>query len=553
MKNQFHTILLLFVLVISLAPHMTDVVGIEESDRDLSIDLLEEEEFKPNWYELETINTPSNRSRVPLVYDPVNKKTILYGGYDTATATIYGDTWAFDFETKTWTDMNPSNSPGASYRHLMVFDPVSEQIIMVITNDDNPGTYAYSYANNTWIDLNPLNTPKGNSFEYSMVYDNINNIILFTEGSSTFAYNSTANTWEEKIGVPTNECWRAGPSYSFDQKYGKLLVFDRPGNICSYDYNENEWNSYTMSSPPIGTTYGHQMIYDPILNQSIFFGGGIFENQARNYTYSFDYGTQTWTEIITDNAPSARGGVPMTYDSDQEMVIIFGGEKNFNSHVTNNKPLGGTWTFTPHEIIKPYQVEELPEIINYNLGSLDEIAFNITTSNATTYDILLNNEFINSYEYSDNDTITLDLNSIYSNFTFANNTNFELTNLTLVFRNAQNNTYTVSINVMVFIILTETQTVTEISNSTDTQTVTTTTNQVSTITETSTGIGNNTITEISTLISTIMNTVGENNGNSTNTVIENNTPDLTSAFSNPNWLILVAAVGAAEIIRRRVS
>ena len=39
-----------------------------------------------------------------------------------------------------------------------------------------------------------------------------------------------------------------------------------------------------------------------------------------------------------------------------------------------------------------------------------------------------------------------------------------------------------------------------------------------------------------------------------NACAENNdTPDLTSAFSNPSWLILVAAVGAAEIIRRRVS
>ena len=51
-----------------------------------------------------------------------------------------------------------------------------------------------------------------------------------------------------------------------------------------------------------------------------------------------------------------------------------------------------------------------------------------------------------------------------------------------------------------------------------------------------------------------MNTVGENNGNSTDTLSENNnTPDLTSAFNNPSWLILVAAVGVAEIIRRRVS
>ena len=105
-------------------------------------------------------------------------------------------------------------------------------------------------------------------------------------------------------------------------------------------------------------------------------------------------------------------------------------------------------------------------------------------------------------------------------------------------------------------IPTETVTVTETTNNTETltETVTSTNNQNTTLTETETGNGNNTITEISTLISTIMSTINENNGNSTNISNENNnTPDLTSAFSNPNWLILVAAVGAAEIIRRRVS
>jgi len=115
--------------------------------------------------------------------------------------------------------------------------------------------------------------------------------------------------------------------------------------------------------------------------------------------------------------------------------------------------------------------------------------------------------------------------------------------------------YNWTINDLGLFIPTETVTVTESTNNTETltETVTSTNNQNTTITETEAGNENNTVTEISTLISTIMNTVGENNGNSTNTVIENNTPDLTSAFSNPNWLILVAAVGAAEIIRRRVS
>ena len=116
--------------------------------------------------------------------------------------------------------------------------------------------------------------------------------------------------------------------------------------------------------------------------------------------------------------------------------------------------------------------------------------------------------------------------------------------------------YNWTINDLGLFVPTETVTVTETTNNTETltETVTSTNNQNTTITETETGNGNNTITEISTLISTIMSTISENNGNSTNTLSENNdTPDLTSAFSNPNWLILVAAVGAAEIIRRRVS
>ena len=116
--------------------------------------------------------------------------------------------------------------------------------------------------------------------------------------------------------------------------------------------------------------------------------------------------------------------------------------------------------------------------------------------------------------------------------------------------------YNWTINDLGLFIPTETVTVTESTNNTETltETVTSTNNQNNTITETEAGNENNTVTEISTLISTIMNTVGENNGNSTDTLSENNnTPDLTSAFNNPSWLILVAAVGAAEIIRRRVS
>ena len=63
-----------------------------------------------------------------------------------------------------------------------------------------------------------------NTIEY-FNYDNINNIILFTYGGQTFAYNSTANTWEQKLEA-NNPCSEFGPSYSFDQKYGKFIYYN---------------------------------------------------------------------------------------------------------------------------------------------------------------------------------------------------------------------------------------------------------------------------------------------------------------------------------------
>lgn len=103
-----------------------------------------------------------------------------------------------------------------------------------------------------------------------------------------------------------------------------------------------------------------------------------------------------------------------------------------------------------------FKIDNIPAEISYNAASPDnKISFNITTSNATNYEIYLNDELINSYPYLDNETIILDLNKIYANYDYTNysifnDTKFEYTNLTLVFHNAQNNSYVHTMNVTVF-------------------------------------------------------------------------------------------------------
>ena len=439
MKIQVNLVILSILLLISFSPQMTVVSGVQDHERDFNNNLLESEEFKPDWQKLNVSNSPSARDLTPLVYDSINKKTILFGGF--TSSVVYKDTWVFDHETMNWTEMYPTNSPLFSqHGHRMVFDPMTEQIIM----HGHDGTWAYSYKNNTWVDLNPVNEPNFSYFE-AMVYDNINNVVLMTQGQNIYAYHSINNTWVNK--ATNNPCYGNGPFYSFDQKYGKFIYYQTQ-KTCAYDYPSNTWTQLSpSSSPPQVNGYGSSMIYDPILEQSILFGGDLTINY--DTTWSFDYNTTSWTQILTDNAPSSRVAVGMTYDSDNEVVILFGGRSGGVAH------LGDTWQFTPHEYAgSKIRVNNLPNNYEYNFGSTNNIVFNITTENATTYDIFLNDELINSYNYSDNDTISLDLHDIYSefsytNFTTLNNTIFQYSNLTLVFRNAQNDSLTNYINVKV--------------------------------------------------------------------------------------------------------
>ena len=162
--------------------------------------------------------------------------------------------------------------------------------------------------------------------------------------------------------------------------------------------------------------------------------------------WSFDYDENSWYEINSTNTPGGKWLHGMAYDSYSDFVILFGGK------VRDNSMSNETWIL--HLRLSDIIVNNLPNNIEYNFGSINDIVFNITTENATTYDIFLNDELINSYNYSDNDTISLDLHDIYSqysytNFTTIDDTIFQYSNLTLIFRNAQNDTLTKYINVKV--------------------------------------------------------------------------------------------------------
>ena len=82
-------------------------------------------------------------------------------------------------------------------------------------------------------------------------------------------------------------------------------------------------NAQDTPSPRMGS----RMIYDSVNQRVLLFGGSYYDNRYTLYNdiWSYDYTTNTWTEIDTPSKPPGRFNTPLVYDSDTHKIIVFSG------------------------------------------------------------------------------------------------------------------------------------------------------------------------------------------------------------------------------------
>lgn len=81
------------------------------------------------WLKLDLAVQPPPRALSPMVYDPVNRKIVLFGGDHLDYLT--NDTWVYDCVTKTWLKKNPSIRPSPRAGHSFIYMPKSGQLVML--------------------------------------------------------------------------------------------------------------------------------------------------------------------------------------------------------------------------------------------------------------------------------------------------------------------------------------------------------------------------------------------------------------------------------------
>lgn len=90
---------------------------------------------KNTWTQLKLELQPPQRANSRLVFDPVNKQVVLFGGDQLDQ--LMGDTWHFDVVKQTWSVMPPTLSPAPRGGHAMLWLPKAKKVLLL-------GGYGYT-------------------------------------------------------------------------------------------------------------------------------------------------------------------------------------------------------------------------------------------------------------------------------------------------------------------------------------------------------------------------------------------------------------------------
>ncbi len=249
-----------------------------------------------SWVELESISSPSSRSALSIVYCSETNEIILYGGSGVT------DTWSFDCESQTWSEVETSTNPGSRYSHAMAYDSQND-VVILFGGFDGDGwvtdeTWQFNCTSREWSQISTTTQPLAR-YGHVMVYDDVIHRVILTCGNTAFEGHQD-DTWE------------------FAVTSGNWTEIETNGNP-----DQLKWPSMT---------------YDSLNKKCILFGGQIGDNSV-NGTWIYDAQSNTWTYPEPDDPPTDRITSGIAFNSQCGVVILYGGM------MTGGTQLGDTWAY----------------------------------------------------------------------------------------------------------------------------------------------------------------------------------------------------------------
>jgi hypothetical protein len=274
------------------------------------------------WELLDPGTGPADRNEHSAILDESRRRVVVFGGKLSEGEHIYGDTWAFELDSRQWVELHsgpngdPDFAPQGRYGHVAVLDAAGDRMLVY-------GGSALSEFNDVWsFDLSTLQwtrlrtgapgeldpQPHGRH-DHVAAFDPVARRIVIHGGLGDPSMLTMADTWAFDVSAAT---WTRLP--------------DGPDR-CR-----------------------HMMDYDPASRRAVFFGGwrvagGEQSGSRFNDIWAFDLSTDQWLELdggVEESRPETRDRHSMVLRTDDGALYVFGG--------LEASGLGAdTWTFCAEE------------------------------------------------------------------------------------------------------------------------------------------------------------------------------------------------------------
>ena len=300
---------------------------------------------------LPTTPTPNARYLLSAAFDEARNVLVTFGGMSgdgNGNVKTYHDIWEWDPATATWTDRTPAGTkPSPRGGAAMVYDSARKVFVIFggrsATGYDYEDTWEWNPATGGFTDRSSAG-PSARS-QHSMVFEkSTGNLLLFGGGLA----DSGSSIWPETFHY-SDPTQRPGPGESYDGT-GISLAF---GDTWEWNPAAATWTQLTAANAP-GARYDSALTWDTQRNRAVLFGGmqkpqATADGIPQQDMWEWDPATRSWTlRPTTGNMPSPRWGHAMAYDPGRGMSVLTGG-KDFQTYgvladLWDWNPATGAWT-----------------------------------------------------------------------------------------------------------------------------------------------------------------------------------------------------------------
>jgi hypothetical protein len=261
----------------------------------------------------DTVPVLMPRTGEGMVYDSINNRVVIYGGYLTKNPFEFlNGTWTYSFKENLWTRINVAVDPGPRGATAMAYSP-DHKVILLFGGMNTQGrlddTWVFDCGTESWTKIETSNKPEGRG-DSAMVYDATNKKFILYGG------------WGNRSGLQS-DTW-------------------------VYDPDKKDWAEVKTETNP-GRMYGHSMAWDPYNNRAILYGGHLNSPVSHLYVenpWFFYPGNGTWIEHVLESRPHGRYWGAMGYDWGEMRLAYFGGSwgegPSNKTYVLDLK--GGRWS-----------------------------------------------------------------------------------------------------------------------------------------------------------------------------------------------------------------